>query len=108
MGIVYAVDPVRGKVKAGVFNESSGTFYKSVIRSKHFFKIIGGYAIDEGVYSNLKKLGVKQIVIAESDTKNTYQIPIEVWEAHSGTWNGKSGKQRTLSEKYFNQNEQRH
>ena len=96
---VYAVDNIKGKVLVGwLYNQ---TFIKEVMRSKHYFRIVKGYAIQKDVYDKLVANGLKEIKIKEIDTGKILISTVSDWSEKGSIWTGKNGKQRTLSEKYM-------
>jgi len=96
---VYAVDQIKGKVLVGYICD--GVLYKDVTRSKHYFKLVKGYAIQKDVFYHLVKKGLKLVKIHEIDTGKVLVSSVPIWLEHGGIWTGQNGKQRTLSEKYM-------
>lgn len=96
---VYAEDNVKGKVLAGWL--ARDTFIKEVKRSKHYFNLVKGYAIQKGAFDKLIKKGLNHVIIRELDTGKVLKSHIDTWLEHGSIWTGKNGKQRTLSEKYM-------
>lgn len=97
---VYANDPIKGRVLAGQLVEKDGEIYflKKVIRKRHFFKLIDGYAIQRDLFLKLK---VKGIYIKETDTDDLYYADYDIWKINGSNWTGSSGNQQTLSLKYM-------
>ena len=101
MQAIFASDPVKGQVKVGELDFDTGTLIKQVNRAKHYFRLVKGYAIQAEAFTQLKRLKASGIEIDETDTGQRLYAPLEVWEESGGIWNGLNGRQRTLSEKYF-------
>lgn len=99
MNKVFADDPIKGSVLSGMTD--GVRFFKEVKRSKHYFRLMKGYAIQKEVIEKLLKLKIQEIRIIETDTGDTLVSKVEDWIEHGGIWTGKNGKQRTLSEKYM-------
>lgn len=57
----------------------NGTYYKSVLKSKHLMKIFNGYGIDKHIVDELKELECEKILIREKDTGLVYDCPFEVF-----------------------------
>jgi hypothetical protein len=97
---IFANDPLKGRVKAGLLVSKDDKLYflKKVKRSKHFFKIIDGYAIQRDLFLKLKVAG---IFIKEEDTNDLYYASYKMWILHGSNWTGKNGNQQTLSIKYM-------
>ncbi len=98
---IYTNDPAKGQILAGYYNPESKTFFKDVVRAKHFFRIVSGYGIQSDVYEGLLKEGCQNVIIKESDTGNILESYLSTWTDNGGNWTGRNGKQRTLSEKYM-------
>lgn len=97
---VYSMDPGKHKpIKAGAL--IGDTFHKTVKRSKHYLRIVAGYAIQLDVFKQLQELGIKTVNIVESDTGAIYTSPLTEWVKNGGTWSHGHGEQRTLSTKYM-------
>lgn len=75
------------------------TYFKKVIRAKHFFRIYGGYAIQTEIINELKDC-VQEIVIQE-DTGNEYRISMENFIKRGFDVDSGHGKQTVVNEKYF-------
>ena len=75
---------------------------KEVSRSKHYFGLVHGYALQKDAFDQVKKEGAKGIMIVERDTGHKLYADLATWEDKGGIWTGRNGKQRTLAEKYFN------
>jgi hypothetical protein len=98
--LIEAYDPKKGySVKAG---ETTGNiFRKEVTRSKHYFRLVSGYAIQKSVYEKLIAEKIKKIVIKEKDTGDILTSDIDDWKEHRGKGNWGHGTQMVLSEKYM-------
>ena len=97
---IYTTPPDKGHpVLAGEVIKDC--FCKKVTRTRHYFNLVSGYAIQNDVYTQLQKLGVNRVVIFEKDTGDYLTSDLEAWIEHSGKGNWGSGRQRVLSEKYM-------
>jgi len=103
MEAVYIEVPIRGRVKAGYLSEEDGqkVLLKEVIRAKHYFNLVKGYALQRPLFLELKRKGFAGIKIHETDTGDTYYATMEDWSLNGSTWTGQYGSQQTLSEKYM-------
>lgn len=97
--MLFADDPIKGKITVGEIEGDK--LIKRVRRSVHYFKMMKGYALQETAFQAIRKQGITTIEIRESDTRNVLTASVDTWFEHGGLWTGKSGKQRTLSEKYM-------
>ncbi len=90
-----------GRRQVGTYNPKTKQFIKPVTRSKHYFRMVSGYAIDAEVFDRAEGLGCREIVIVEADTGQRLKSKLMAWKEHGkvGTWG--HGRQRTLSEKYM-------
>ena len=60
---LLSYDPKKNKrIKAGTFDEDTKVFTKEC-SAKHFFKIIGGYGIQEDVIQKLDELLCEEVII---------------------------------------------
>ena len=78
-----------------------GIFRKSVVRKRHFLRVVSGYAIQEDAIERLKGLDVQKIIIYEKDTKRELAISFSDFLAHSKLWSHGHGKQLVVSERFF-------
>jgi len=76
-------------------------FEKPVVRSRHFFRAVGGYAIQAEVLDDLLKRGIKCIEIRETDTGNTYRAPLHSFLTHGVRFDAGHGEQVCLPLRYF-------
>nr|MBO2469031.1 hypothetical protein [Bacillota bacterium] len=77
------------------------TFKKRVHRARHFFRAVGGYAIQAEVLDDLLKRGIKCIEIRETDTGNTYRAPLHSFLTHGVRFDAGHGEQVCLPLRYF-------
>ena len=96
---IFTYDPKKKKyVKAGVIRKE--TFVKPLSRSKHYLRIVSGYAIQEDVIEQIKPF-VDKIRFQERDTGEKYEITLVEFILYSRPWTHGHGRQLTISEKYF-------
>ncbi len=99
------------KMKIYVFDEKkqsqvlageliNGDFIKNVVRSKHYLRIVSGYAISKEAVDKINGM-CENIIINEADTKNTFTIKFTDFLENSKTWSHGHGEQKTISEKFL-------
>lgn len=72
---LLSFDPKKGRfIKAGTFE--NGIFTKKC-SAKHFFKIIGGYGIQEDVIQKLAEVGCKEVIITTA--AGSYRSDFDAW-----------------------------
>lgn len=98
---LYINDPIKGNVQVGTINPGTLVFYKKVTRSRHYFRLVSGYALQKEAFEKLERIGCTKIIIVETDTGKNLEASMDDWREHGGIWTGRNGKQRTLSEKYM-------
>lgn len=76
------------------------TFYKPVIRAKHFMRVLSGYGIQKEVFDKYLRGKKGRIMIKEKDTGKVLVASIKTWTEHSSSANFGDGKQIFLSERF--------
>lgn len=72
------------------------TLKKRVTRSRHFYRAVGGYAIQAAVVDDLLRHGVRWVEITERDTGATYRAPLRRFVTDGVRINAGHGDQMCL------------
>lgn len=75
-------------------------YLKLVRESQHLFKMMDAWAIDTAIIDDIKKKGVDEIHVLDSEHKKMYRAPMQAFDEHGVTRNFGT-EQRFLSRKYF-------
>lgn len=57
------------------------TFEKKVLRSRHFFRRVGGYGVDKEAWENTIKPCCNTVLFREADTGKTFSVSVSDFDA---------------------------
>jgi len=89
---------VNGKVVGQV---RGNVFYKVVVRRKHLYRNMDGYAFDVQSLEDAEKAGAKFVQLTEKDTHDKYRVPIASIYSNGKTLDYGFGKQICCSLNYW-------
>lgn len=103
------VDDGERRVMIGVYDFDRNIFGKSVKESKHLFKKMDAWGIDDDYFTNVLKPRNALIVIHDTENKTVYRVRAEVYAKHGKHYHFKDRKtgrtdhraQIFLSRRYF-------
>jgi len=96
---IFTKDPAKPrKVMAGYID--GDWFIKEVKRSKHYLRVVSGYAIQDDVVNQIKDK-VANIRIKEVDTGSEFSVSMVDFLNASRPWTHGHGTQRVISERYL-------
>ena len=96
---IYCYDP--GLRKWNTMGNVIGDAFFKKVKAVHFMRVVDGYGIQYGAFSEFHKEGIKRIFIIEQHTDTTWESRPEDWVAHGKAADYGRGKQLFLSLKYM-------
>ena len=104
---IYIKDDKGFKKMVGTLEKTAKgiVFRKSVVRSKHYMRVIGGYGIQKEIFDKYLRGNKGRIIIQESDTGKFLVASINTWTEHSRSGNYGDGKQIFLAERFMHGSE---
>lgn len=71
------------------------------VKPEHFMQVVQGYGIQEVVFQEIVRKGLKMVVLKETNTEQRWEADIKTWKYKGRVADYGHGKQRFLSLKYM-------